>query len=81
VLRCEIHDQGVGIPEDEIFEIFEKFSQSSNTKQGSGGTGLGLSISKSIVEAHNGKIWAENNQDVGATFIFEIPMIEESNGA
>lgn len=81
VIRCEIVDQGIGIPEDEIFEIFEKFTQSSKTKQGNGGTGLGLSIAKSIIEAHNGKIWAENNPEIGAKFIFEIPIIEDRNGA
>ena len=74
LIKCKVIDSGVGVPENEMFEIFEKFSQSSRTKQGNGGTGLGLSIAKSIVQAHNGKIWVENNSSSGACFIFEIPI-------
>jgi signal transduction histidine kinase len=52
--------------------LFSKFT----TKSDAGGTGLGLYISKGIVEAHHGKIWAENNSDgKGATFSFTIPLI------
>ena len=72
VLRIRIADQGVGIPEDELDSIFDKFIQSSKTKTGAGGTGLGLSISSDIVKAHHGKIWAENNPDGGASFIFYL---------
>jgi signal transduction histidine kinase len=68
-----VKDQGVGIPEDELELIFDKFVQSSKTKTGSGGTGLGLAICKEIIDAHNGKIWAENNPDGGATFSFMLP--------
>ncbi|MGC2668359.1 MAG: HAMP domain-containing sensor histidine kinase, partial [Candidatus Nitrosopolaris sp.] len=50
--------------------LFSKFAAKSET-----GTGLGLFISKSIVEAHDGKIWAENNADgKGAKFIFSLPI-------
>lgn len=51
-------------------KLFTKFASKSDT-----GTGLGLFISKNIVEAHSGKIWAENNKDgKGATFTFSIPL-------
>ena len=74
-IRFSIFDQGVGIPEDELEVIFDKFSQSSSTKTGAGGTGLGLSISKDIIEAHSGKIWAENNQsESGSVLSFVIPQ-------
>jgi signal transduction histidine kinase len=38
---------------------------------------MGLSISRSIIEAHGGRLWAENNRDKGATFFFEIPVISK----
>lgn len=73
-LHFSLSDQGPGIPESELESIFEPFSQSTRTKTKAGGTGLGLSIAKQIIEAHHGKIWAQNNQDKGATFHFAIPL-------
>jgi len=69
-----ISDEGVGIPEDELKLVFDKFAQSSKTDTGAGGTGLGLAICNEIITKHHGKIWAENNTYEGATFIFEIPL-------
>ncbi|AIL65684.1 Sensor histidine kinase [Rickettsiales bacterium Ac37b] len=69
-----IKDEGVGIPENELYTIFEVFVQSSKTKTKAGGTGLGLAICKEIIEAHHGEIWAENNEDKGATFNFVVPI-------
>jgi signal transduction histidine kinase len=65
-----IKDTGVSIPE-EIFPIlFTKFTAKSIT-----GAGLGLYISKSIIEAHGGRIWAENNNDgKGVTFTLSLPL-------
>jgi two-component system sensor histidine kinase ChiS len=68
-----IKDQGIGVPQKELEEIFGKFTQSTRTKTGAGGTGLGLSICQEIISAHQGLIWAENNPDKGAKFIFVIP--------
>ena len=73
-IRFELSDEGVGVPEEEKEFIFDKFVQSSKTNTGAGGTGLGLSICKEIINIHNGKIWVENRENVGATFIFEIPL-------
>ncbi|MBA1445718.1 MAG: ATP-binding protein, partial [Gammaproteobacteria bacterium] len=42
-----------------------------------GGTGLGLAISKEIIEAHGGRIWAQNHPQEGAEFIFELPLAQE----
>jgi two-component system, OmpR family, sensor histidine kinase VicK len=65
-----ISDSGQGIDPEVMNKLFEKFVSKSEK-----GTGLGLFISKSIVEAHGGKIWAENNKDVnGATFSFTLPL-------
>jgi len=69
-----IQDEGVGIPEEELDNIFEAFTQSSRTKSKAGGTGLGLSICKNIIEGHGGRIWAENAVGGGACFYFIIPI-------
>jgi signal transduction histidine kinase len=64
-----VKDTGTGIDSDIMPQLFTKFVSKSQT-----GTGLGLFISKSIVEAHGGRIWAENNPDgKGATFRFSLP--------
>ncbi len=76
-LVIRISDSGIGIPENELESIFDKFVQSSKTNTGAGGTGLGLSICREIINAHNGKIWAENNPDNGATFSFKLPYEKE----
>jgi len=66
-------DCGPGIPVDEVEYIFDKFAQSTATRDGSGGTGLGLPLCREIIAAHQGKIYALNNDGNGATFVFEIP--------
>jgi signal transduction histidine kinase len=64
-----VKDTGTGLDSDIMTQLFTKFVSKSQT-----GTGLGLFISKSIVEAHGGRIWAENNPDgKGATFRFSLP--------
>jgi len=69
----EVIDQGVGIPEEELESVFDKFVQSSKTKSGAGGTGLGLAICREIVAGHGGCIWASNNPDGGAAFRVLLP--------
>jgi two-component system, OmpR family, sensor histidine kinase VicK len=65
-----VKDMGVGIDPKLLDRLFSKFATKSFA-----GTGLGLFISKSIIEAHGGRIWAENNSDGrGATFIFTLPL-------
>jgi signal transduction histidine kinase len=66
-----IKDRGTGIDPDIQDKLFSKFATKSDT-----GSGLGLYISKGIVEAHGGRIWAENNSDGkgGATFAFSLPI-------
>ena len=67
-----VKDTGTGIDSQMFPRLFSKFA----TKSEVGGTGLGLFISKSIVEAHGGRIWAENNSEgcKGATFYFSLPL-------
>lgn len=69
-----IRDHGTGIPEKEISLVFDKFFQSSMTTSGTAGTGLGLPISQEIIEAHKGKIWAENHPDGGSIFKLLLPL-------
>jgi two-component system, OmpR family, sensor histidine kinase KdpD len=73
--RISVHDHGAGVPEQELEKIFEKFYRGSTTSS-SVGTGLGLSICKGIVEAHEGKIWAENCTEGGFKVIITLPMWE-----
>jgi len=68
-----VSDEGPGIPEEEIKQIFEKFVQAGAGKK-RGGTGLGLAICREIISAHNGEIWAQNNDKNGASFIFTLPL-------
>lgn len=74
-----VHDSGIGIPDAELVKIFDEFYQSSFTNSGAGGSGLGLTISKGIIEAHKGKIWAENSKDGGSIFSFSIPLDSEKS--
>ena len=70
-----VKDSGQGIDPSMLPKLFTKFA----TKSEFGGTGLGLFISKNIIEAHGGKIWAENNtNEKGATFYFSLPLLEPS---
>jgi len=73
-VHLSVSDTGIGIPEEELIEIFDKFKQSSKTKTGAGGTGLGLAICREIIEYHHGQIWAESNLMGGATFNVVIPL-------
>lgn len=70
VVVVSLKDDGPGIDPEIMPRLFTKFATKSDI-----GTGLGLFISKSIIEAHGGKIWAENNLDgKGATFTFSLPV-------
>jgi two-component system, OmpR family, sensor histidine kinase VicK len=69
-LIVSVKDTRSGIDLEIMSRLFTKFTTKSQT-----GTGLGLFISKSIIEAHGGRIWAENNKDgKGATFTFRLPL-------
>jgi len=69
LIYIEVEDKGIGIPEDQIDHIFDKFYRVENKNSTeSSGTGLGLTVTKDIVEAHNGKILVESKIDHGSKF-------------
>jgi PAS domain S-box-containing protein len=68
-VRVGVQDRGPGVPPDKLETVFDTFF---TTK--AHGMGLGLAISRSIVEAHGGRIWAENNPERGASFWFSLPV-------
>jgi PAS domain S-box-containing protein len=77
-LEVEISDQGPGIPQEELPQLFQRFyrPQSPNLRA-MAGTGLGLYISRKIVEEHGGKIWVESTEGQGTTIFFTLPVREE----
>jgi two-component system sensor histidine kinase KdpD len=74
-LVVTVSDRGHGIPEGEEKRIFEKFHRVAS-EGNQGGAGLGLAICRSIVEAHGGRIWADNLPSGGAAFHFSLPLTE-----
>ncbi len=73
-----VKDTGVGINEEDMTRLFEKFQQFSRAPgPGIKGTGLGLAICKSLVELHGGQIWAESRVGKGTTFFFTLPCYEK----
>jgi signal transduction histidine kinase len=74
LVAVSVKDSGIGIPEDQLTKVFEKFHQVENSLQRSvSGTGLGLAITKGLIEAHQGTIWAESELGKGSTFTFTLP--------
>jgi two-component system sensor histidine kinase KdpD len=67
-----VKDRGSGLPEAELENVFSKFFRLQPNSIG--GTGLGLSIAKGIVEAHDGRIWAQNRPGGGAIFSMALPV-------
>ncbi len=72
-LVVEVADRGPGIPEELVDKIFEKFYRLPRERT-TGGAGLGLAICRGIVEAHGGRIWANNREGGGAVFRFTLPI-------
>jgi len=72
----EVADRGPGLPAGQEERVFEKFARG---KSPGGGVGLGLSICRVIVEAHGGRIWAENRSGGGAVFRFTLPVEGEAS--
>jgi signal transduction histidine kinase len=81
LLHYRVSDTGIGIPEDQLENVFGQFRQvdAAITRE-FGGSGLGLNITKKIVEMHGGRIWVDSELGKGSTFFFEIPLrVDERN--
>lgn len=73
-----VQDTGIGIPEDQLEKIFDKFYQvDSSRKRRYSGCGLGLAITKSILELHRGRIWVESRFGKSSRFFFELPIYKD----
>jgi signal transduction histidine kinase len=76
-VRVQVLDSGPGIPRDDLPHVFEQFYRGEKSRSpGTGGAGLGLAIARGIIEAHGGRISAENTEQ-GARFVFTIPRSEK----
>jgi signal transduction histidine kinase len=74
-LLYRVSDTGIGIPRDQLENVFSEFQQADATVATEfGGTGLGLSITKKFVELHGGRIWVESEVGRGSTFSFTVPL-------
>jgi PAS domain S-box-containing protein len=76
LLQVEVKDSGIGIAEEQLEAIFEKFEQASNSVYG--GTGLGLAITKQLVELQAGSLWVKSTPGKGSCFGFSIPYRKSS---
>jgi len=76
VVRVEVWDEGPGLPPGQERAIFAQFARGQK-ESAVPGVGLGLAICEAIVEAHGGKIWAENRAPHGARFLFTLPLEEQ----
>jgi signal transduction histidine kinase len=75
-IQISVQDHGVGIPDELRARVFEKFVTGLHTQRGSG---LGLTFCRLAVQAHNGRIWAESEEELGSTFHFTLPIAKLDN--
>jgi len=74
-IRFSVADSGIGIPQEELGRIFERFYRvDKDRSRSSGGSGIGLAIVKHIVQLHRGRVWAESDLGHGSTIYFTLPI-------
>lgn len=76
--QIRIWDNGLGVSEDQLEQIFERFHRVDQSRQANmPGSGLGLAIARHIILRHRGRIWAENHPDAGLEIVIELPLSKE----
>ena len=77
-VRFYVRDTGIGIPEEELAKIFDRFYRTDTSRNSTrGGSGIGLSIVKKILEDHGGKVWATSKEGAGTTMYFVLRKYQE----
>lgn len=80
-LLVVVADEGIGVPEDKVGRIFDRFYQIDGTsRRRFGGAGIGLAIVKRIIDAHQGDIWVKSKEGEGSRFYFTLPKSPSSDG-
>ena len=74
-VQVDVCDSGPGLSDGALDHVFDRFYRDDSARAGDAGAGLGLSIAKALVEAHGGRIWAENAPAGGACFRFTLPAV------
>ena len=74
MVEFSIEDHGIGVPREELFDIFNAFTVSSKTRTPAGGRGVGLALCKKAIEMHGGSIWVDSDGRKGAVFKFTIAV-------
>ncbi len=81
VVHHWVRDTGIGMSEEELQQLFQKFFRTQRGKDMAQGTGLGLNITKNLVERHNGTVWVESEVGQGTTFHYTVPAAVETEKA
>jgi signal transduction histidine kinase len=75
MLRISIRDEGIGMSDQNIQRVFEKFFRAEEVVRAYSGLGMGLYIASRIITGHGGRIWIDSELDIGSTFHFTIPYL------
>lgn len=79
-LQICVKDDGIGISQENLSHVFDKFAQIENSlSRKIGGSGLGLPIARQLLDAHNGAIWCNSMPEKGSSFYFVVPIADEKN--
>lgn len=79
-LQVCVKDDGIGISQEHLSHVFDKFAQIENSlSRKIGGSGLGLPIARQLLDSHNGAIWCNSKSDKGSSFYFVVPIADDKN--